>query len=79
MTRTFMSCTRDGPYGIVDVERSCPSTTYFEKIGPVIVTCEHPHSSLTVAVRPAAGPAHSAMRGQIRTRGHLASVGSRRE
>ena len=24
----------NGPFGIVDVERPCPSTTYFEKIGP---------------------------------------------
>jgi len=24
----------NGPFGIVDVERPCPSTTYFEKTGP---------------------------------------------
>jgi hypothetical protein len=29
----------NGPYGIVDVERPCPSTTYFEEIGPVIFRC----------------------------------------
>ena len=27
---------RNAPFGIVDVERPCSSTTYFEKIGPVI-------------------------------------------
>ena len=27
----------NGPYGIVDVERPCCSTTYFEEIGPAIV------------------------------------------
>src|SRR5947208_9654040 len=32
------------PFGMVDVERPSPSTTYLEEIGLVIVTCEHPHS-----------------------------------
>ena len=32
----------NGPFGIVDVERPCPSTTYFEEIGLLIVNVNIP-------------------------------------